>query len=77
VHLGGAAVNKELVRLGWHAPESTAQKDLIKTTFAGMITPRSEGEHGIINFQKKIKSFSWKEFWGGRKIVGGPILGSR
>ncbi|CAH0035478.1 unnamed protein product [Clonostachys rhizophaga] len=72
-----AAVNKELVRLGWHAPESTAQKDLIKTTFAEMMTPGSEGEHGIGNFQKKIKSFSWKNFWGGRNPVGRPILGSR
>ncbi|VUC30741.1 unnamed protein product [Clonostachys rosea] len=72
-----AAVNKELVRLGWYAPESAAQKELIQRTFAEMMTPGSEGEHGIGNFQKKIKSFSWKEFWGGRNPVGGPILDSR
>jgi hydroxymethylglutaryl-CoA lyase len=61
-----AAINKELTRLGWYAPESKAQAELIEKTFGNMMIPGSEGEHGIRQFQKKVASFSWKEFWGGR-----------
>lgn len=61
-----AAINKELTRLGWCAPESKAQAELIEKTFGGMMIPGSEGEHGIGQFQKKVKRFSWREFWGGR-----------
>ncbi|KAF5017649.1 hypothetical protein F66182_10399 [Fusarium sp. NRRL 66182] len=61
-----AAVNKELTRLGWSSPESEAQAKLIKKTFGSMMVPGSEGEHGIRQFQNKIKSFSWRYFWGNR-----------
>ncbi|KAJ4188274.1 hypothetical protein NW767_011935 [Fusarium falciforme] len=60
-----AATNKELVRVGWCAPESKAQASLVKKTFGEMMAPGSEGEHGIRNFQNKVKEFSWRDFWGG------------
>lgn len=71
------AINKELTRLGWYAPESRAQSQLIEKTFADMMVPGSEGEHGIGQFQKKVKSFSWKDFWSGRSPIEGLGFGSR
>ncbi|KAL9562799.1 hypothetical protein ACKAV7_012985 [Fusarium commune] len=58
-----AAINKELTRMAWLSPDSEKQASLVKKTFANMMVPGSEGEHGIRQFQKKVKSFSWKDFW--------------
>ncbi|EFX01628.1 hydroxymethylglutaryl-lyase [Grosmannia clavigera kw1407] len=66
-----AAINKKLSRLGWDAPESVAQAELIKSTFACMMAPSSEGEHGIQQFRKKQKTFSWREFWADRNPYKG------
>ncbi|RSL99262.1 hypothetical protein CDV31_012271 [Fusarium ambrosium] len=65
-----AATNKELVRLGWCAPESKAQASSVRKTFGEMMAPGSEGEHGIRNFQNKVKEFSWRDFWGDRELWG-------
>jgi hydroxymethylglutaryl-CoA lyase len=70
-----AAINKELSRLGWYAPESNAQAQLIEKTFGDMMISGSEGEHGIGQFQKKVKNFSWREFWGGRNPSEGLDFG--
>ncbi|KAL7764920.1 hypothetical protein ACKLNR_006065 [Fusarium oxysporum f. sp. zingiberi] len=61
-----AAINKELTRMAWLSPDSEKQASLVKRTFANMMIPGSEGEHGIRQFQKKVKSFSWKDFWGNK-----------
>ncbi|KAK2671447.1 AMP-dependent synthetase/ligase [Fusarium oxysporum f. sp. vasinfectum] len=61
-----AAINKELTRMAWLSPDSEKQASLVKRTFANMMVPGSEGEHGIRQFQKKVKSFSWKDFWGNK-----------
>lgn len=61
-----AANNKELTRLAWCDPEGMEQTNLIKATYGEMMSAGSEGEHGIQQFQKKIKKFSWREFWGDR-----------
>ncbi|KAH7142195.1 hydroxymethylglutaryl-lyase [Dactylonectria macrodidyma] len=61
-----AAVNKELVRVGWYGPETKAQAGMIQRAYYKMMSPGLEGEHGIQQFQNKIKNFSWREFWGGR-----------
>ncbi|KAI1018018.1 hypothetical protein LB504_003803 [Fusarium proliferatum] len=61
-----AAINKELTRMAWLSPDSEKQASLVKKTFANMMVPGSEGEHGIGQFQKKNKSFSWREFWGNK-----------
>ncbi|WKT49550.1 ANL, N-terminal domain [Fusarium oxysporum f. sp. vasinfectum] len=61
-----AAINKELTRMAWLSPDSEKQTSLVKRTFANMMVPGSEGEHGIRQFQKKVKSFSWKDFWGNK-----------
>lgn len=61
-----ATINKELARLAWSNPESQVQEKVIRETFAQMMVAGSEGEHGIGNFQKKIRSFSWRDFWAGR-----------
>ncbi|KAH7211283.1 hypothetical protein BKA60DRAFT_523600 [Fusarium oxysporum] len=61
-----AAINKELTRMAWLSPDSEKQASLVKKTFANMMVPGSEGEHGIRQFQKKVKSFSWKDFWGNK-----------
>lgn len=66
-----AAVNKELVRLGWIAPQGKTQADLVESTFANMMVPGSEGEHGIRQFRNKVKRFSWKEFWADKSPVSG------
>lgn len=65
-----AAVNKELTRIGWCGPESKPQADLIEKTFHSMTQPGSEGQHGIQQFQKKSRSFSWRDFWGDRNPFG-------
>lgn len=59
-----AAINKELTRLAWCEPNSTAQQQLIEETFNNMMAPGSEGEHGIRQFQQKVKQISWEKFWG-------------
>ncbi|CEJ94361.1 Putative HMGL-like domain-containing protein [[Torrubiella] hemipterigena] len=66
-----AAINKELVRLAWRDGESDEQAKLVESTFYNMMTPGSEGEHGIAQFQRKIKDFSWREFWQGRSPMRG------
>jgi hydroxymethylglutaryl-CoA lyase len=70
-----AAINKELSRLGWYAPESNAQAQLIEKTFGDMMISGSEGEHGIGQFQKKVKNFSWREFWGSQNPSEGLDFG--
>lgn len=60
------ATNKELVRLGWCDAEGQPQADLVEATFHSMMLPGSEGEHGIGQLRKKVRLFSWKEFWQGR-----------
>lgn len=72
-----ATINKELARLAWSSPESQAQEDAIRETFGKMMVPGSEGEHGIGNFQKKVKSFSWRDFWAGRNPFKGLHVGPR
>lgn len=72
-----AAINKELTRLGWCAPESEAQAKLIEQTFGSMMVPGSEGEHGIQKFQQKARSFSWRDFWEGRNPSEGLNFGYR
>ncbi|KAJ4248449.1 hypothetical protein NW762_012786 [Fusarium torreyae] len=58
-----AAINKQLTRAGWSDPDGPEQAKLIETTFGQMMQPGSEGEFGIKNFQKKNKSFKWRDFW--------------
>lgn len=60
------ATNKELVRLVWSDPNGQRQADLVESTFHSMMVPGSEGEHGIAQLRKKVKLFSWQEFWGGK-----------
>jgi hydroxymethylglutaryl-CoA lyase len=69
-----AAINKELTRLGWYEPEGRAQAELIQETFGNMMVSGSEGEHGITMFRKKVKNFSWCEFWGGQNPTEGVKL---
>lgn len=58
-----AAINKELVRIGWYGPESQQQADFIREVFYTMMAPGSEGQHGIQQFQNKTKNFRWQKFW--------------
>ncbi|CAK7200685.1 hypothetical protein SEUCBS139899_003383 [Sporothrix eucalyptigena] len=66
-----AAINKELTRLAWDDPDCDAQVRLVMKTFNNMMAPGSEGEHGIGQFQKKQKNFSWKQFWADRSPYPG------
>lgn len=68
------ATNKELVRLGWCDAEGQPQADLVEATFHSMMVPGSEGEHGIGQLRKKVRLFSWKEFWQGRSPM--PVFPS-
>ena len=61
-----ASINKELARLAWSDPEGRSQGEAIAKTFANMMVQGSEGEHGIKQFQNKVKDYSWREFWGER-----------
>ncbi|KAM5374841.1 hypothetical protein ACJZ2D_006335 [Fusarium nematophilum] len=61
-----AATNKALARLAWCDPEGSTQEAAVRETFAKMMACGSEGEHGIKQFQNKIKDFSWADFWAGR-----------
>ncbi|CAK7230056.1 hypothetical protein SBRCBS47491_007457 [Sporothrix bragantina] len=65
------AINKELTRLAWDTPDSPEQVRLVKKTFNNMMAPGSEGEHGIGQFQKKQKTFSWRQFWAERVPYSG------
>ena len=58
-----ATTCKELMRLAWTDPDGNRQEELIHTTFNNMLNPGTEGEHGIRQFQKKIKSVDWRAFW--------------
>jgi hydroxymethylglutaryl-CoA lyase len=67
-----ASVNKELTRIGWYGPESKSQAELIEKVFHRMVAPGSEGQHGIQQFQRKKKIFSWLEFWNGHNPFDNP-----
>lgn len=58
-----AAACKELVRLGWKNPGGTEQQQYVTQTFAEMMRPGSEGEHGLEQFRKKVKGIDWGSFW--------------
>lgn len=58
-----ATTCKELMRLAWLDPDGKQQNQVIEQTFNRMLVPGSEGEHGIRQFQKKIKSVDWQSFW--------------
>ncbi|CAG9986537.1 unnamed protein product [Clonostachys byssicola] len=64
-----ATINKELTRVAWDHPESETQARLIQKTFENMMVPGSEGEHGIGQFRKKVKTFKWSDFWGNQSPV--------
>lgn len=50
-----AATCKELIRMGWAEPGTERLDDKIERTFAGMLAPGSEGEHGLQQFRQKVK----------------------
>jgi len=58
-----AASIKDLVRLAWRDAGGQEQDRLIEQKFLTMMVPGSEGEHGISQFQKKIRDVNWKAFW--------------
>lgn len=64
-----AAAVKELVRIGWTHPGSNEQTQFVKQTFLSMMEPGSEGEHGMAQFRKKIKTVDWAQFWGAKRPV--------
>lgn len=59
-----AAKCKELVRLAWSDAGGPKQDQSIEDKFISMMVPGSEGEHGISQFQKKIRTVDWVQFWG-------------
>jgi hydroxymethylglutaryl-CoA lyase len=54
---------KQLIRLAWKDAGGERQDNFIEEKFLNMMTPGSEGEHGISQFQKKIRPVDWKSFW--------------
>lgn len=58
-----AADCKELIRLAWTDSGGSKQSEKTRQTFKEMMAPGSEGEYGIQQFQKKIKSVDWGRFW--------------
>lgn len=72
-----ASINKGLARLAWSDPDGADQAAAISNTFANMMAPHSEGRHGIEQFQKKVKTFSWEKFWSGRNPFDNIDLGSK
>ena len=58
-----AAAIKDLIRLAWRDAGGSQQDELIKKRFLTMMSPGSEGEHGISQFQKKIRDVDWSAFW--------------
>lgn len=64
-----ATACKELVRLGWVDPGGLEQTRYVKQVFAEMITPGSEGEHGMAEFRKKNKNVDWGAFWAAKQVV--------
>ena len=63
-----AATCKSLVRLAFKAPDSPAQDDFIRDTFDNMLAPGSEGQHGIQQFQNKIRDVNWEKFWATKAV---------
>lgn len=61
-----AAKCKELVRLAWSDAGGSKQDAGIQEKFLGMMVPGSEGEHGISQFQKKVRTVDWVKFWADR-----------
>lgn len=57
---------KELIRLAWSDAGGSEQDKAIEDKFVGMMASGSEGEHGISQFQKKIRRVDWAHFWGNR-----------
>ncbi len=58
-----AAAIKELSRVAWIDPGGDEQTKYVKHVFEGMISPGSEGEHGMAEFRKKNKNVDWNQFW--------------
>lgn len=58
-----ASVCKELTRIAWKEPGSSKQDNFIEEVFHAMMTPGSEGEHGIKQFQSKNRNMDWEGFW--------------
>jgi hydroxymethylglutaryl-CoA lyase len=56
-------VCKQLVDSAWRFPGGSRQDLFIHRTFQDMMLPGSEGEFGITQFRKKIKSIDWAGFW--------------
>jgi len=61
-----AAKCKELTRVASTAPGSSQQDELIRQTFSYMMSPGSEGEHGIGQFKEGNRKVNWKQFWDSR-----------
>ena len=58
-----AAVCKELIRLGYDDAGGEKLEGKIRTTFAAMMEPGSEGEFGLKQFRNKIRRVDWGKFW--------------
>ncbi|SMQ55998.1 unnamed protein product [Zymoseptoria tritici ST99CH_3D7] len=54
---------KELIRLAWKDAGDEKQDAFIEEKVLKMMTPGSEDEHGISQFEKKIRPVDWKAFW--------------
>ncbi|WPH03785.1 Hypothetical protein R9X50_00666800 [Acrodontium crateriforme] len=60
---------KELIKLGYTDAGKAPLDKNIKTTFARMMEPGSEGEFGTEQFRRKIKKIDWAGFWAGKSSV--------
>ncbi|KAH0839300.1 hypothetical protein FOPE_05351 [Fonsecaea pedrosoi] len=59
-----ATACKDLVKVAWAHPQTDIQENVIRTKFAQMMLPGSEGRHGIEKFQRKTKGgVDWVKFW--------------
>ncbi|GIZ39521.1 hypothetical protein CKM354_000290200 [Cercospora kikuchii] len=54
---------KGLISAAWRDAGGQEQDRKIEEAFLTMMTPGSEGEHGISQFQKKIRKVDWRAFW--------------
>ncbi|KAK6066559.1 hydroxymethylglutaryl-CoA lyase [Seiridium cupressi] len=72
-----AAVNKELARIAWVAPDTEPHAQLVEKAFHAMMADGGEGQHGIRQFRDKNKRFSWRDFWNTRNPFANVIYGSR
>lgn len=62
-----ASTCKKLLDLAWAHAGDPKQDKFIEQTFQSMMVPGSEGEHGIAQFQRKIRKVRWNEFWSSEK----------